>query len=268
MGFFDSFKTGFAGGSGGGFGVQLGGAVGSIAGSVLGGIGQRAAGALGDLIFGKPKSSGGPFPAPGTIDQRLLADLIRPIPFPPGFQFPAGTVPPTLQEQLFRMQRGAAPIDRRQFQQPPALAARSLVPATSPRGGFTPLDLGGQQVAFPTSRGVGFGQGFQQAFSPGPGPFQTAQFTPALFDIPGFDLQLPFTGQGMGGGFGSVTGGTPMFRAGMAGARAQFFRTQNPVSGQDTWFRPAGRPILWSGDLGACKRVSKVARRARRARPR
>jgi hypothetical protein len=52
----------------------------------------------------------------------------------------------------------------------------------------------------------------------------------------------------------------------MAGARAQFFRTQNPVTGQDTWFRPAGRPILWSGDLTACKRVKKVARRAARKR--
>jgi hypothetical protein len=61
-------------------------------------------------------------------------------------------------------------------------------------------------------------------------------------------------------------GGTPMFRPTMAGARAQFFRTQNPATGQDTWFRPAGRPILWSGDLTACKRVKKVARRAARKR--
>ncbi|GAG21361.1 unnamed protein product, partial [marine sediment metagenome] len=66
-----------------------------------------------------------------------------------------------------------------------------------------------------------------------------------------------------GGGGGAMT---PMFRAGGQSARAQFFRTQNPITGQDTWFRPAGRPLLWSGDLTACKRVKKIARRASRKR--
>ncbi len=52
----------------------------------------------------------------------------------------------------------------------------------------------------------------------------------------------------------------------ITGARAQTHIVQNPVSGAITWFKPAGRPILWSGDLQSCKRVNKIARRARRAK--
>lgn len=39
---------------------------------------------------------------------------------------------------------------------------------------------------------------------------------------------------------------------------------QNPVSGGLHYFVNRGRPILFSGDLAACKRVNKVAARARR----
>lgn len=55
------------------------------------------------------------------------------------------------------------------------------------------------------------------------------------------------------------------FRPTMAGARAQPFVAQNPVTGSLTWFKPAGRPILWSGDLTAAKRVKRIAARARRS---
>jgi len=41
-----------------------------------------------------------------------------------------------------------------------------------------------------------------------------------------------------------------------------FFAVEGP-NGQLRWFRSAGKPILWSGDLGACKRVNRVAARAR-----
>ena len=51
-------------------------------------------------------------------------------------------------------------------------------------------------------------------------------------------------------------------------ARAQTFMAANPVTGKATWFRPAGVPLLWSGDVSAAKRVARVARKARRARPR
>lgn len=40
----------------------------------------------------------------------------------------------------------------------------------------------------------------------------------------------------------------------------------NPVTGSLTWFKPAGKPILWSGDLAATKRVARIAKRARRSR--
>lgn len=56
------------------------------------------------------------------------------------------------------------------------------------------------------------------------------------------------------------------FKATARGASAQTFVTSNPVTGATTWFKPAGRPILWSGDLSSCKRVTKIARRARRGR--
>jgi hypothetical protein len=112
--------------------------------------------------------------------------------------------------------------------------------------------------------------------SPGVSPVSFSALMPLARQIPAF-LGGMLAGEGiegamsMGGG-GAVAmpmgggGGTPQFRATMAGARAQFFRVPNPVTGQDTWFRPAGRPILWSGDLTACKRVKKVARRAARKR--
>lgn len=44
------------------------------------------------------------------------------------------------------------------------------------------------------------------------------------------------------------------------------FSILNPSTGRFDWFKSAGRPILWSGDFAACKRVDRVARRARRAR--
>lgn len=45
--------------------------------------------------------------------------------------------------------------------------------------------------------------------------------------------------------------------------RREFF-ILNPSTGNLDWFKPAGRPLLWSGDLSACKRVDRLARRARR----
>lgn len=39
----------------------------------------------------------------------------------------------------------------------------------------------------------------------------------------------------------------------------------NPESGEPVFFKHAGRPILFSGDLTACRRVERVAKRARRA---
>lgn len=127
------------------------------------------------------------------------------------------------------------------------------IPASQPFGGPNmPAFPVTTQASFPQSP---FATGFQQAGSL----------------LPSIARQLPGIIGGLGAGelldvFQSSGGGTPMFRPTMAGARAQFFRTQNPATGQDTWFRPAGRPLLWSGDLTACKRVKKIARKAARKR--
>ena len=81
----------------------------------------------------------------------------------------------------------------------------------------------------------------------------------AAFDLPLIDI-VP-----QGGG-GQLSRLTSPFVPTMQGARAQPFIANNPVTGALTWFKPAGRPILWSGDLTACKRVGKIASRARRAK--
>ena len=44
------------------------------------------------------------------------------------------------------------------------------------------------------------------------------------------------------------------------------FEIMNPSTGRTVFYRNMGRPILWSGDLSACKRVNKAASRARRRR--
>lgn len=116
----------------------------------------------------------------------------------------------------------------------------------------------------------------RQPFAPG-GVVRMPQFQT---QIPGFQtaaFSLP--GQGGNGGFGlpfidivgqgggaTLAGLTSPFRATMAGAAPQAHVQANPVTGKTTWFKPAGRPILWSGDLTACRRVGKIATRARRSR--
>ena len=82
-------------------------------------------------------------------------------------------------------------------------------------------------------------------------------------DLPG--LQIPFTGQTLSIGPNTMALLGSPFRPTMAGAASKTFVLPNPVSGKATWFRPAGRPILWSGDLTTCKRVKRIARRARRS---
>jgi len=84
-----------------------------------------------------------------------------------------------------------------------------------------------------------------------------------LFDLPGIDLQLPFRAD-------ARTGGTPFFLPSRAvGNRPRsLIMVPNPSTGAPTFFKHAGRPILFSGDLRAAKLVNRIARRARRASPR
>lgn len=41
----------------------------------------------------------------------------------------------------------------------------------------------------------------------------------------------------------------------------------NPCTGKSTWFTPRGRPLVFSGDLSACKRVNRVAKTLTKAMP-
>ncbi len=41
----------------------------------------------------------------------------------------------------------------------------------------------------------------------------------------------------------------------------------NPCTGKGVWFTPRGRPLVFSGDMSACKRVDRVAKRLDKARP-
>lgn len=96
---------------------------------------------------------------------------------------------------------------------------------------------------------------------PGGATIQPFPYTaPALFDVPGIDIMS----QGSGACMAGLT--SPFGPSGGRGARAKTHVQCDPITGKPIWFKPAGRPILWSGDLSACKRVRKVASRARRAR--
>lgn len=85
----------------------------------------------------------------------------------------------------------------------------------------------------------------------------------ALFDIPGVDLRLPFTAD-------ARTGGTEFFHGvGAVSQRPRKLIMQlNPSSGNPTFFRHAGRPIMFSGDRAICRGVEKIARRHSRRRSR
>lgn len=75
-----------------------------------------------------------------------------------------------------------------------------------------------------------------------------------ILDVPGIDI-VPDGASELFEMFGRRGATTP----------AKEFVAVNPTSGRAQWFRPAGRPLVWSSDLTACKRVKKLAARARRA---
>jgi hypothetical protein len=165
------------------------------------------------------------------------------------------------------VQRGGGPVPFRPQLVPPS--ATFSGPASQPFGVMPGSELapipaaapgGFNMAAFPTTRNVGFATNaiFQPASLAGAGSALLRQLPGVVGGfLGGAAIDAAISGPG---------GGTPMFRQTMSGARSMFFRTQNPVTGQDVWFRPAGRPVLWSGDFSACKRVKKVARKASRKR--
>lgn len=46
--------------------------------------------------------------------------------------------------------------------------------------------------------------------------------------------------------------------------RSRNFVLPHPTTGNPVWFGPRGKPVLWSGDISACRRTRRVAARARR----
>ena len=112
-----------------------------------------------------------------------------------------------------------------------------------------PFAGGRQQMHFPTSQDV-------SGVSPTAGRFE--------LDLPGpFTLRSPI-GIAAGG-----IGCPSLFSAPGTSARPiSMFMVPNPVTGKPTFFKHAGRPILFSGDLRACKVVNRIAARARRVRGR
>lgn len=242
MGFFDSLGAGISS-----VWKQIAPSLGTLSGQVLGSLAVRGAGELGDLVFGKQTAAGSPqsginaqFARFGLGTPQMQFSGNRPLNQLTGIPLGTsggGSAASAAVNAWLRANPGA--INPFTPQRGTQFGARQ-----QNISGLTPFDqFGGgvNPVAFPTTRNAGFQQ--------------------ALFDfqIGGSPLlQLP------GGGGGGVS--QQMFRPTMAGASAQTFMTQNPVTGRDTWFRPAGRPILWSGDLACARRVTKIARRAGRKR--
>ena len=74
----------------------------------------------------------------------------------------------------------------------------------------------------------------------------------SFLDFPGLISPL------LGGG-SALSVSSPWTNAGTP----RVYMTTSP-KGTPVWFRPAGRPVLFSGDFQACRRVRKVAARARR----
>jgi len=88
----------------------------------------------------------------------------------------------------------------------------------------------------------------------GGGGFQNVDFSDLLPDLPGFDI----TAQG-------TSALTSPFRRTAAGASAQPHVRVNPANGRQEWFRPAGRPVMFSKDLGICRKVETLAKRAHKS---
>lgn len=278
MGFFDSFGSGLASFGRGVLDVGRSFASSPLGSQFLGDVGRFGISKLSSAIGLEPSRGAS---RPGPEFGRLTSG---------GFRVPSSSLPreltdaPAFDRRTLELQlrpggvlnpvrEGRTPIFRPTFSSVPGPVA---TPATAPFGvmpgtEMVPLPPGGFRMAgFPTTRDASFpgspitsalfaggDPGFERAFSPLALGGALARQLPGI--VGGFGL-----GAAVGGGDGG--GGTPAFRPTMAGARAQFFRMPNPATGQDTWFRPAGRPLLWSGDLTACRRVNKVARRASRKR--
>lgn len=145
-------------------------------------------------------------------------------------------------------------------------------------GGFIPP----QQQTFPGVPGPPLGgavtfpqqeapmAGFLRTALPGGAPIVQAGFGPLAGGLLGGLLGEGIGSQLFGGGQAMTPQGAvcpTLFVPARSALRAvRMFRITNPSTGADVWYRNAGRPILWSGDFAAVKRVRRVAGKARRKR--
>jgi hypothetical protein len=157
------------------------------------------------------------------------------------------------------------------------------VPASQPYGVMpgtinAPIQRGDTMPSFPVTRlqsFPGYSAGFQPVSAIGALAGPIARYAaPLMRQLPGLATGL-LAGEGIesmmesfagSGAVGAPGGATPMFRPTVQSARPTAFHVPNPVTGRETWFKPAGHPILWSSDLAACKRVKKIARKVSRKR--
>ena len=217
----------------------LGGVGDLIGGVVASPVGQQFLGAglnLGfEKLFGTQSRQAPSFNPGGSFAQFGGLQL-------PQFQFPQQQFP----QQQFPQQQ--FPVQQ-PFRDPTGGALRFGPQANAPFGTVPqpqPQFGGGQMPAFVDAR------------------FQGGGVMPAAFDIPGFDLRSPIVAQGAGGNTCAS-----MFRPNQLSITPNsLVMVPNPQTGAPVFFKHAGKPILFSGDLRAAKMVHKLARRARRASPR
>lgn len=167
---------------------------------------------------------------------------------------------------------------------------------------FPPPQPGGQRMPFVTTPGFatttgtfdfgGFGgiieSGLNLArniFAPSATVQPLNQFVPQQAGLGGLIIPtlskarslLPAFGAGIAGSVaeGFFTNGgaatqdiTAAFTDPQPGAcRPKAHVKTNPCTGKGVWFVPRGRPLVFSGDLSACKRVDRVAKRLEKGRP-
>lgn len=245
MGFFDSL---------GNFASRIGrealkgvGAIGEFAGNIAGG----AWSSMTDPGFNLPTTGGLGGKIGGLIGEfgeQMVGSMISPAGVPMGPQtggYPRGYNPdPRAQRDLeiFLGRSGAPQPGSIPFEMGGPMQTGEMMGVTAPYGGEMM-----SAVALPG--GALIGSVLRQI----PGVLGGAAL--GMQYSGGQSLDLPY-------------GGT-IFRQTSAGLRARsLVEVVNPITGKKSWYRNVGRPILFSGDLRSCRRVRKIAGRARRARGR
>jgi len=125
-----------------------------------------------------------------------------------------------------------------------------------------------QPVNFP---GGGFGGGFQQTAFPALIPPIVGGITRALPGLGagaiGGELADAFQNLFSSGGASTQSDLAAFTDATPGSCRPKEHLKVNPCTGKSTWFTPRGRPLVFSGDMAACKRVDRVSKRLLKAMP-